>query len=265
MATKTQTLDAKVTAAKVASTNYPTYNPADHFTVEEDEIRNSLIGNNLKVGTSVLKFAQNQWNLTVSEIGNQNNNSWEKYVTKFKNDQILNADTNGKTYSALKSLIDTKTNAYATNTAAAKTAYEAAQERYDKNLELLNKLKEEATDRNVTIDGQAGKETVSYGEYIATVEGELNTINNFIATALSATKGTTHKDNLDKANNANIESNIKEVTETYNHNSINYAQNVKLAAAEEVLATVGGNLDDLATRVHTLFAAGKHNGVLRRP
>ena len=65
---------------------------------------------------------------------------------------------------------------------------------------------------------------------------------------------------MDKANNANIESNIKEVTETYNHNSINYAQNVKLAAAEEVLATVGGNLDDLATRVQKVtndLAAGK--------
>ena len=260
MAVKTQTLDAKVTAAKVASTVYPTYNPADHFTVEEDEIRNSLIGNNLKVGTSVLKFAQNQWNLTVSKIGNQNNNSWEKYVTKFKNNQILNANTNGKTYSDLKSLIDTKTNDYETNTAAAKTAYENAQKKYDDNLKLLKQLEEEATDRNVTIDGQAGKETVSYGEYIATVEGELNTINNFIATALSATKGKTHKDNLDNANNAKIESNIQEVTETYDHNSINYAQNVKLAAAEEVLATVGGNLDDLATRVQTVtndLAAGK--------
>ena len=257
MAVKTQTLNEKVTAAKVASTVYPTYNPADHFTVEEDEIRNSLIGNNLKVGTSVLKIAQTLWNQTVNKIGNQNNSTWSKYVTGFKNNVTTN---NGKTYSDLKTAIDTKTNDYETNTAAAKTAYEAAQKRYDDNLELLNKLKEEATDRNVTIDGQAGKETVSYGEYIATVEGELNTINNFIATALSATKGKTHKDNLDKANNANIESNIKEVTETYNHNSINYAQNVKLAAAEEVLATVGGNLDDLVTRVQTVtsdLAVGK--------
>ena len=256
MAVKTQTLNEKVTAAKVASTVYPTYNPADHFTVEEDEIRNSLIGNNLKVGTSVLKYAQTLWNQTVTKIGNQNS-TYSKYVTGFKNDVTTN---NGKTYSDLKTAIDTKTNAYATNTAAAKTAYENAQKKYDDNLKLLNKLKEEATDRNVTIDGQAGKETVSYGEYIATVEGELNTINNFIATALSATKGTTHKDNLDNANNAKIESNIKEVTETYNHNSINYAQNVKLAAAEEVLATVGGNLDDLATRVQTVtddLAAGK--------
>lgn len=255
MATKTQTLDAKVTAAKVASADYPSYNPAEHFIVEEDEIRNSLIGNNLKVGTSVLKFAQNQWNLTVSNIGNQNNNSWEMYVTKFKNDQTLNADTNGKTYSALKSLIDTKTHDYESNTADAKTAYENAQKKYDDNLKLLNKLKEEATDRNVTIDGQAGKETVSYGEYIATVDGELNTIKNFIATALSATKGTTHKANLDNANNAPIESNIQQVTETYDHNSINYAQNVKLAAAEKVLATVRGNLDDLATRVRKVSTA----------
>lgn len=266
MAVKTQALDAKVTAAKVASTAYPTYNPAAHFLTEENEIRNSLIGNDLTVGTSVLKFAQTQWNETVKKIGNQNSNNWSKYVTIFKNDGKTNAD--GKTYSALKSSIDTKTTAYETNTAAAKTAYEAAQQKYDDNLKLLNKLKEVAKDRNVTIDGQAGKETVSYAQYIETVEGELNTINNFIATALSATKGTTHKANLDNANNAKIESNIKEVTETYNHNSINYAQNVKLAAAEEVLATVGGNLDDLATRVQTVtndLAAGKfgdQNGTL---
>ena len=259
MAVKTQTLDAKVTAAKVASTAYPTYNPAAHFLTEENEIRNSLIGNDLTVGTSVLKFAQTQWNLTVNRIGNQNI-VWSKFVTIFKYDGSTTA--NGKTYSALKSSIDTKTTAYETNTAAAKTAYEAAQQKYDDNFKLLKKLKEvAATDLNVTIDGQAGKETVSYGEFITTVEGELNSIKGHIDNALAATKGVSHKSSLDKANAVVVESNIQEVTETYNHNSINYAQNVKLAAAEEVLATVGGNLDDLATRVKKVsddLAAGKY-------
>ncbi|MGM9727956.1 MAG: hypothetical protein ACI3YJ_10225, partial [Prevotella sp.] len=258
MKVKTQTLDAKVTAAKVASTAYPTYNPAAHFLTEENEIRNSLIGNDLKVNTSVLKFAQTQWNETVKKIGNQNS-TWDKYVTKFKDNRSTNA--NGETYSALKSSIDTKTTDYETNTAAAKAAYELAQKKYDDNLNLLNELKKVATDRNVTIDGQAGKETVSYGEYITTVEGELNNIKGNIDNALAATYGVSHKNSLDKANAAVIESNIQEVTETYNHNSINYAQNVKLAAAEEVLATVGGNLDDLATRVQKVsddLTAGKY-------
>lgn len=259
MAVKTQALDAKVTAAKVASTAYPTYNPAAHFLTEENEIRNSLIGNDLTVGTSVLKFAQTQWNETVKKIGNQNS-IWSKYVTIFKNDGKTNAD--GKTYSDLKSSIDTKTTAYEKNTADAKTAYEAAQQKYDDNFKLLKKLKEvAATDLNVTIDGQAGKETVSYGEFITTVEGELNSIKGHIDNALAATKGVSHKSSLDKANAVVVESNIQEVTETYNHNSINYAQNVKLAAAEEVLATVGGNLDDLATRVQKVtddLAAGKY-------
>ena len=265
MAVKTQTLDAKVTAAKVASTAYPTYNPAAHFITEENEIRNSLIGNDLTDGTSVLKFAQTQWNETVKTIGNQKS-SWSKYVTIFKDNGKKNA--NGKTYSDLKSSIDTKTAAYETNTAAAKTAYENAQKKYDDNLKLLDELKKVATDRNVTIDGQAGKETVSYDKFITTVEGELNSIKGHIDNALAATKGVSHKSSLDKANAVVVESNIEEVTKTYNHNSINYAQNVKLAAAEEVLATVGGNLDDLATRVQnvaTELAAGNYgdlNGTL---
>ena len=257
MAVKTQTLDAKVTAAKVASTAYPTYNPAAHFITEENEIRNSLIGNDLTDGTSVLKFAQTQWNETVKTIGNQK--SWSKYVTIFKEDGKKNA--NGKTYSDLKSSIDTKTNDYATNTAAAKAAYEAAQKKYDDNLEKLNELKKVATDLNVTIDGQAGKETVSYGEFITTVEGELNSIKGHIDNALATNYGVSHNTFLDNANAVVVESNIEEVTETYNHNSINYAQNIKLAAAEEVLATVGGNLDDLATRVKKVsddLAAGKY-------
>ena len=258
MAVKTQTLDAKVTAAKVASTAYPTYNPAAHFITEENEIRNSLIGNDLTVGTSVLKFAQTQWNETVKKIGNQKS-SWSKYVTIFKNDGKRNA--NGETYSDLKSSIDTKTTAYETNTAAAKAAYEAAQQKYDHNLNLLRELKKMATDLNVTIDGQAGKETVSYGEFITTVEGELNSIKGHIDNALATNYGVSHKTFLDNANAVVVESNIEEVTKTYNHNSINYAQNIKLAAAEEVLATVGGNLDDLATRVKKVsddLAAGKY-------
>ncbi len=259
MVVKTQTLDAKVTAAKVASTAYPTYNPAAHFITEENEIRNSLIGNDLTVGTSVLKFAQTQWNETVKKIGNQKSSSWSKYVTIFKNDGKRNA--NGETYSDLKLSIDTKTTAYATNTAAAKTAYEAAQKKYDDNLMLLNELKKVATDLNVTIDGQAGKETVSYGVFITTVEGELNSIKGHIDNALATNYGVSHKTFLDNANAVVVESNIEEVTKTYNHNSINYAQNIKLAAAEEVLATVGGNLDDLATRVKKVsddLAAGKY-------
>ena len=108
-------------------------------------------------------------------------------------------------------------------------------------------VKKTAKNTAVTIDGLAVTET-TYADYIAKVKGELDAINSAIATA-NGQNDFKHRDEMKKASEKTVDSNIKNLTEGYGVNEKNWNQNVKMANAENTYAAVSGDLQALKDRV----------------
>ena len=227
-------LDAKLKAlseaeknAKEASKVDNSYNPAAHFTTEYNRIKDTLIGG------EKTKLA-NDLNAVDPVKGNYPN-------TSYKNDVTNGID---KALTAIQTAI-TK---YAEGTAEALGYFDTAKKTYNENKKLYDELvKKTATNTAVTIDGLAVTET-TYADYIAKVKGELDAINSAIATA-NGKNDFAHRNEMKKASEKTVDSNIKALTDGYDVNAKNWNQNVKMANAETTYATVSGNLQALKDRV----------------
>lgn len=145
--------------------------------------------------------------------------------------------------------------AYTANTDAAKTAYTKAKNTIDAADKALNSkeegalgLKETAKgDLTVTIDGQVGSKT--YGEAIDHFTKELEKLNSGLSTAVDTEEDATPKGHLALLQDAATKTvadfqgkNMAKLTEDYATNKTNFEANLKIAAADKILAEVNARL-----------------------
>ena len=226
---KLQALSDAEKKAKEASKVDKSYNPAAHFTTEYNRIKDAMVGGEKTKLANDLK--------AVNPVkSNYPNTSYKEDVTK----GITKALTD----------IQTAIDNYASGTAEALRYFDKAKQTYNKNKNLYDELVKTATNTAVTIDGLAVTET-TYADYIAKVKGELDAINSAIATA-NGQNDSKHRDEMMKASEKTVDSNIKALTDGYDVNAKNWNQNVKMANAETTYATVSGNLQALKGRVQVI-------------
>ena len=224
--TKLKALSDAEKKAKEASKVDKSYNPAAHFTTEYNRIKDTMVGG------EKTKLA-NDLNAVDPVKGMYPN-------TAYKNDAENGIET-------AKGTIQTAINDYASGTAKALEYFDIAKKKYNENKTWYDELVKTATNTAVTIDGLAVTET-TYAVYIAKVKGELDAINSAIATA-NGQNDFKHRDEMKKASEKTVDSNIKNLTEGYGVNEKNWNQNVKMANAENTYAAVSGDLQALKDRV----------------
>ena len=125
---------------------------------------------------------------------------------------------------------------YGKNTAACLAAYETAVKNAADAQDLLDKLVETVTDRNVTVGGEL--DGVSYATKISTINNDIKAITDAVATA-NTKNDAAHKTAIEKAAKLGMSQNIKALTDSYADNKSVYDRNSAIKAAENVLAEAG--------------------------